>query len=223
MRKEKEQARYLIGDVPVFCVYDEIVKIEKLNPNPKNPNFHPQEQLKLLANVIKKTGVRSPITVSKLSGLIVKGHGRLEAAKLAGMEEYPVEYQAFADEDEEIAALLADNKIAEFSEIDSNLLQELFEDFNMDNLEITGFTQEDLQCYFEDIEEEDLPEDIPLDKEKADSTRQDFLAYGNTKIILTQQEKVRFDALLKNYGDKNGNLFGFIAEILENGAKNYEN
>ena len=30
--------------VPVFCAHDEIVDVEKLLPNPKNPNQHPEDQ-----------------------------------------------------------------------------------------------------------------------------------------------------------------------------------
>lgn len=222
MSKTNEQARYFIDGTPVYCAYDSIVKIEELKENPKNPNKHPEEQIKLLSEVIKKTGVRAPITVSKLSGYIVKGHGILQAAKAAGLQEYPVEYQYFINDEEEMAALLADNKIAEASEIDREILKEIFDEFEFEDLITTGYSQEDLQMYFEDIEEEELPDDIPLDKEKADSTRQDFLGYGNTKIILTEDEKMRFDNFVNKYGDTNGNLFGLIAELLENGAKNYE-
>ena len=32
------------GGVPVFCAHDAIVAIEKLVPNPKNPNQHPDGQ-----------------------------------------------------------------------------------------------------------------------------------------------------------------------------------
>lgn len=223
MKNNNNQARHLIDGVSVFCAFDEIAEITSLKENPKNPNTHPEAQIELLAEIIKKTGWRAPITVSNLSGFIVKGHGRLQAAIKAGLSHVPVEYQNFEDNEEEIAALLADNKMAEFAEIDRSQLLELFEDFNMENLNLTGYTQDDLQKYFEDYDVEEIPEDIPLDKEKADSTRQDFIAYGSTKIILTQEEKVRWDALIKNYGNINGNLFGFIAEVLENGAKNYEN
>ena len=209
--------------MPVYCAFDEIIKISELKENPKNPNTHSKEQIELLAKVIQKTGWRASITVSNLSGLIVKGHGRLQAAKAAGFKEVPVEYQNFKDEEEEMSALLADNKIAELAEIDNEKLKEIFSDYDFGDLLLTGYSQDDLQKYFENIDFEDVPEDIPLDREKADSTRQDFLAYGATKIILTEEEKTRFDAFLRNYGDANGNLFGLVAEILENGAKNYEN
>lgn len=38
--KPKAQA----GGVPVFCAHDAIVPIEKLVPNPKNPNNHPRNK-----------------------------------------------------------------------------------------------------------------------------------------------------------------------------------
>ena len=158
------QARHLIDDVAVFCVYDEIIEIEKLKGNPKNPNSHSKEQIELLAEVIKKTGWRAPITVSNLSGLIVKGHGRLEAAKLAGFKKAPVEYQNFKDEEEEMAALLADNKIAELAEIDDEKLREIFNEFDFDDLSLTGYSQDEFEEFkdiFEEVELMGDPDEVP--------------------------------------------------------------
>lgn len=45
--------------VPVFCAHDAIVPIKDLRPNPKNPNQHPPEQIKLLASIIRATGWRA--------------------------------------------------------------------------------------------------------------------------------------------------------------------
>ena len=75
------------GSVPVFCAHDAIVPLKDLRPNPKNPNQHPPEQIKLLASIIRATGWRAPITVSKRSGLVTKGHGRLMAAQLDELTE----------------------------------------------------------------------------------------------------------------------------------------
>jgi ParB-like chromosome segregation protein Spo0J len=66
----------------VHCVYDKMVPIAKLKPNPANPNKHPASQVELLAKIISAHGWRAPITVSNRSGLIVRGHGRLEADEL---------------------------------------------------------------------------------------------------------------------------------------------
>lgn len=63
-------------DVAVFCSYDEILPIGQLQPNPQNPNQHNEQQVKLLGEIIRSAGWRAPITISKRSGLIVKGHGR---------------------------------------------------------------------------------------------------------------------------------------------------
>ena len=82
--KTQAEPRTMIGDTPVFCSYDEIVDIEKVVPNPRNPNQHPKAQVELLAKIIKAQGWRNAITVSTRSGFIVKGHGRLAAPGRTG-------------------------------------------------------------------------------------------------------------------------------------------
>jgi len=145
MREYKTNAHpKAIADlIPVFCAFDKIVKTENLRPNPLNPNTHPDEQVKLLAEIIKATGWRSPITVSKQSGFVVKGHGRLLAAKLAELNEVPVDYQEYTSTEEETADLLADNKIAEFSKINKKVLLECFEHYDTGETPfiLSGYTE----------------------------------------------------------------------------------
>lgn len=107
-----KKAKGVAGSIPVYCAFDEIVDINKINPNPKNPNQHPEDQIELLAKIITVQGWRAPITVSTLSGLVVRGHGRLMAAQKAGCTHVPVDYQHYENEDAEIADLVADNRIA---------------------------------------------------------------------------------------------------------------
>ena len=152
----------------VFCAFDEIVEINNLKENPRNPNTHPTVQLELLAQIIRKTGWRAPITVSTLSGFIVKGHGRLQAAKLAGFKYCPVEYQTFEDEEEELAALLADNKLAELAEIDVEKLTEIFKDYEFEDLDLTGYSKDeydDLVGVFEEAELLGDPDEVPEEVE----------------------------------------------------------
>lgn len=131
--------------VPVFCAHDAIVPIKDLQPNPKNPNQHPPEQIKLLASVIRATGWRGPITVSTRSGYIVKGHGRLMAAELDDPKEVPVDYQNYASEAEEMADLTADNRIAELATIDNKMLAEVFADIDTGEIPfmLSGYTEEE--------------------------------------------------------------------------------
>ena len=155
MTNQTSMARHLIDDVPVFCLFDEIIDISKLKENPRNPNNHPKEQIELLAQIIRKTGWRAPITVSNLSGFIVKGHGRLQAAKAAGIKQCPVEYQNFQDEEEEMAALLADNKLAELAEIDVEKLTEIFQDYEFEDLSLTAYSQEEFDKLLKAFEKEE--------------------------------------------------------------------
>lgn len=99
------------------CVM-EWVAIKELKEHPKNPNKHPKEQIERLAEIIKYQGWRNPIVVSKQSGFIVAGHGRLAAAKLLKLKEVPVSYQDFADSDQEYLFLISDNSIAQWAEVD---------------------------------------------------------------------------------------------------------
>ena len=137
----KARPKAMAGEVPVFCAHDEIVDVVKLVTNPQNPNRHSEEQIELLARIIRATGWRQPITVSRRSGYIVKGHGRLAAALKAGMAFVPVDYQEYATEAEEMADLVADNRIAELSEIDNRLLADVFKGINLDEIpaELTGY------------------------------------------------------------------------------------
>lgn len=139
------QPKAYADGVPVFCAHDAIVPLKDLRPNPKNPNQHPPEQIKLLASIIRATGWRGPITVSKRSGYIVKGHGRMMAAELGDMAEVPVDYQDYASEAEELADLTADNRIAELATTDNKLLAEVFADIDTGEIPfmLSGYTEED--------------------------------------------------------------------------------
>ena len=155
--------------VPVFCSFDELVNVKELKPNPKNPNKHNDRQISLLADIIRSTGWRQPITVSKRSGLMVKGHGRRLAAIQAGFTTVPVEYQEYNSEAEEHADLIADNRIAELAELDMERLVEMVENMEETDVpvELTGFTAADLQKIIDELSGE-VGEEVTDDA--ADST-----------------------------------------------------
>lgn len=116
------------------------VEIEKLKSHPKNSNKHPQEQIERLAKIINYQGFRNPITVSNLSGYIVAGHGRLEAAKNLKLTKVPVSYQDFTDEKMELAHLNADNAIALWATIDMQAVTDSLKEVNFDlDLDFLGF------------------------------------------------------------------------------------
>lgn len=101
----------------IHCEYDKLVKLGDLVPHPLNPNVHSDAQIKRLARIIKYFGWRKCITVSKRSNYIIRGHGRLAAARLAGVKTAPVNYQDYKNSDLELADLVADNRMSELSEM----------------------------------------------------------------------------------------------------------
>ena len=107
------------------------VKIKELKPYEKNPRRN-DEAVKFVASSIKEFGFKVPIIVDK-DMVIIAGHTRYKAAKKLKLKEVPV---IMADDltDEQVKALrLADNKVAERSEWDFDLLTDELTDINLDD------------------------------------------------------------------------------------------
>ena len=121
----------------------------ELKPHPANPNRHPADQIELLAEVIKGTGWRCPVTVSNRSGFITRGNGRLEAALLIGKDtKVPVDRQNYDSEQEELADLIADNRLSELAELDTSALKDALEklDDGAFDMGLTGFDEAALEA-----------------------------------------------------------------------------
>jgi putative prophage lambdaMc01, DNA methyltransferase len=199
-------------NIPVYCAFDKIEKIENIKPNPKNPNQHPEDQIELLSKIILAQGWRAPVTVSTLSGLVVRGHGRLLAAKHAGLSAVPVDYQHYENQDEELADLLADNKIAELSEIDTKMLADIFADIGTDSIDLTGYSQQEVQ-EINDALSEAVMMDIDDIKSKSEvSTHK--MKIDRTVVELTDEEYDMLMSELDKYTDINGTTFGFVRWLL---------
>lgn len=145
----------------VNCSYTKLVDISQLRINPKNPNTHTEDQIVLLAKILQVQGWRSPIVVSKRSDLIIKGHGRLEAAKLANFNQVPVDYQDYESEEAEISDLIADNRIAELSDFNNQALKDLIEqlDTGDNDLDLTGFDLPNLEMLMSQFHQDTVDED----------------------------------------------------------------
>lgn len=182
---DENNARILADGIEVWCAYDKLVKVEELIPHPKNPNTHPQSQIKILAQNIRYHGWRHPIVVSKLSGYIVAGHGRLEAAKELGVSIVPVEYQNFASEDNELAVLVGDNRLAELSTLDLNGLQDIIDGFKASDFDtiLAGFEPTDLDALLG----EQKP-DFGDEKEKELSQSEVTIQAGNYRFRMSQED-----------------------------------
>lgn len=148
----------------VRCSYDELVNIKELKAHPKNRNKHPKEQVQRLAKILEYQGWRYPIKVSKRSGFITSGHGRIEAAKYLKWKQAPVNFQDYDSDEQEYADIQSDNAIAAWSELDLSGINadigDLGPDFDIDLLGIKNFTIDVADKFEPQADEDEVPEHV---------------------------------------------------------------
>lgn len=148
----------------VHCSHSKLVSINELKPHPKNRNEHPKDQIKRLAQIIDYQGWRYPIKVSKRSGYVTSGHGRIEAAKLNKYKEVPVDYQDYESDDQEYADVQSDNAIASWAELSlagiNSDLAELDPSFDIDLLGIKDFVLEPAEKFEAQTDEDEIPDEV---------------------------------------------------------------
>ena len=97
----------------------------KAKKHPKNPKQHPKEQIENFKKILEHQGIRRPIVISKRSGLIVAGHGLLDTLEVMKCDKAPVDYQEFTTEADELAHMVADNKLAELGRINEQAVSQI--------------------------------------------------------------------------------------------------
>ena len=110
---KKSQQRF---DVNVI-----MTPINFIKPYEQNAKKHPKEQIEKLAKHIEHVGWDQPIVVDE-DNIILKGHGRLLAAKQLGLVDVPVVVKKGLSEIQKKSCRIADNKLAE-SKWDFDLLK----------------------------------------------------------------------------------------------------
>lgn len=139
------------------------VNIEKLIPYVNNAKVHSDEQVTKIAASIREFGFLSPVLIDSNYNIIA-GHGRVMAAKKAGVDEVPCVFIEGLTEAQRKAYILADNRLGELADWDMDLvtseLDQLLElDFDID---LTGFempTIEDEEEVQDDEFDGELPEE----------------------------------------------------------------
>jgi hypothetical protein len=102
------------------------VKVSELIPYINNARTHSDKQITMIASSIKEFGFNNPILCDGNRGVIA-GHGRLLAANKLGMDKVPVIELAHLTENQKRAYILADNKLAELSGWDEEMLMKPIE------------------------------------------------------------------------------------------------
>src|SRR5262245_47710366 len=88
------------------------VALDQIKPHPRNPRTHSKKQIQQIADSIQAFGFAAPVLMDE-DGMLLAGHGRLEAAKLLRLKKIPAIVIEGLSEARKRALLLADNRIAQ--------------------------------------------------------------------------------------------------------------
>lgn len=136
--------------------------ITDLRPYPGNARTHSKKQIKQIAKSIGRFGFCNPVLVDD-GNQIIAGHGRVEAAKLLGMETVLTVRLSHLSDAEKRAYILADNKLAEKAGWDREILAielQALAGFDFD-LELTGFDQAEIDLIIDEIDGTDDKAEAP--------------------------------------------------------------
>jgi DNA modification methylase len=131
------------------------VSPDRLRPYPGNARSHSRKQIKLIANSIKRFGFINSILVTD-DFEVVAGHGRLQAAKSLGLQLIPVVALSSLSEADKKAIVIADNRIAELSDWDRDILAIEYQglhDLQFDDIEVTGFSLGEIDVILDEASE----------------------------------------------------------------------
>jgi ParB-like chromosome segregation protein Spo0J len=132
----------------------EYTPVRELRPHSNKARTHSKKQIRQIANSIAKFGFCNPVLVDDAKQIIA-GHGRVEAAKLLGIDAVPTCQLSRLSEADKRAYVLADNKLAEKAGWDKELLAiELQGLIELDvEIELTGFEMAEVDLILEEARE----------------------------------------------------------------------
>jgi DNA modification methylase len=184
----------------------EYLSPKQLRPYPNNARTHSKKQIKQIAKSIERFGFNDPVLVSA-DNEVVAGHGRVEAAKLLGLDRVPTVRLANLSPVERRAYALTANRLAELSGWDREILAiELqgLDDAHFEEIEVTGFSLGEIDTILEEASEKssDAPgpeDDIPAPsaREAAVSRMGDLWILGSHRLLCGDARNiVDYDRLL---------------------------
>jgi DNA modification methylase len=118
----------------------EYMSVHALKPYAGNARTHTRKQIRQIAKSIERFGFNNPVLIDD-DNQIIAGHGRVEAAKLLGIEQVPTARLSHLSEPDKRAYILADNRLAEKAGWDREILAielQALIDLNVE-VELTGF------------------------------------------------------------------------------------
>ena len=201
-------------------------RIYELKPYPNNARTHSDYQIQLLVGSIQEFGFTAPVLIDEDS-VILAGHGRVEAAKLAGLDTVPCVVLDHLSPAQKKAYVIADNKMMLSGSWDTEKLINELKDLQFDSydVELTGFSEKELQGLANigeaamgavdyETEWEGMPE---FDQEDQQSFKR-LIVHFATQTHLDQFS----DLIDQHIGEKTRSIWFPEAEIGRFAGKSYE-
>jgi len=163
----------------------EIADINTIKPYENNPRKLKDSAIEKVAMSLKEYGFRQPIVVDK-DRIIVVGHTRYRASKKLGFKEVPITIADNLTPEQINAYRIADNRTAEESEWDNELLKMEIKDLEAKDfkLDLLGFNEDQLNdMLFEEKQGLTDEDEIPEAPEEPISKLGDIWKLGNHKLI----------------------------------------
>lgn len=139
----------------------EMLDPKLLKPFSKNPKKHPGNQIRMLKKSMREFGFTAPVLIDA-ANMIVAGHARHVAALDLGLTQIPT-IRLDLPYEKAVAYVIADNRLAELAEVDSDLLSEILEnvtqieDFDLESI---GYNEDDVKSLFETGDNDDGFKDL---------------------------------------------------------------
>jgi DNA modification methylase len=169
----------------------ELRNLADIKPYPGNPRIN-DDAVEAVAASLKEFGFRQPIVVD-VDGIIICGHTRYKAALKLDLEKVPVHVAKDLTPEQIKAYRIADNKTAELSDWNFDLLPiELGElqALNYD-LGLLGFDPDELAKLLDPTLQDGLcdPDDVPAPPDEATTQRGDLWILGNHRLLCGDSSK----------------------------------
>lgn len=163
----------------------ETADINTIKPYENNPRKLKDSAIDKVAMSLKEYGFRQPIVVDK-DRIIVVGHTRYRASKKLGFKEVPITIADNLTPEQINAYRIADNRTAEESEWDSELLKMEIKDLEDKDfkLDLLGFNEDQLNdMLFEEKQGLTDEDEVPEAPEEPISKLGDIWKLGNHRVM----------------------------------------
>ena len=180
------------------------LKIDYINPSDlkpyaKNARKHSDSQIERIKRSIAEYGFINPVIINKKDGnLIVAGHARIKAAQEMNLPTVPTIDVSYLTSRQVKEYILADNRLAELSEWQDDLLREELTALLNEGSDLSMIGFEDFDLGLDDLVEGTDAEPDPIDREKPTMTQEgDIWILGDHKLMCgDSRSKANIDKLL---------------------------